>query len=260
MVRSAMRKFDLTHPPLPVRSALRWVLAFLVVATPLAAQNATPPDQNNALTRSELEAQAAAAESASDAAKAAAIRERLREGDFKVGDRVVVTVQGETFVTDTFTVRAGQLISLPNLPDISLRGVLRAELTDYLTREIGRYIRNPTVKTTSLIRVAVLGEVGNPGFFSVPADYLVSDVIMAAGGPTALADLKKSELRRDQKVLLDEDEMQQAIASGTTLDRLDVRPGDELHVGQQKKIDWWTAARTVGAILGIVGTVIALTN
>jgi protein involved in polysaccharide export with SLBB domain len=227
---------------------------------PLAAQEATPVDQNNTLTRTELEAQAATAERANDATKAAAIRERLRDGDFKVGDRVVITVQGETFVTDTFTVRTGQTISLPNLPDISLRGVLRAELTDYLTREIGRYIRNPSVKTTSLIRVAVLGEVSNPGFFSVPADYLVSDVIMAAGGPTALADLKKSELRREQKVVLDKDDMQQAIASGTTLDRLDVRPGDEFRVGQQKKIDWWTAARTVGAVLGVVGTIIALTN
>lgn len=259
MVRSAMRSFVFPHARVPVRHPFGWLVALLLVASPLAAQNGAPSDQN-VLSRSELEAQAAAAERENRASDAAAIRERLRDGDFKVGDRVVVTVQGETFVTDTFTVRAGQVISLPNIPDISLRGVLRAELTDHLTREIGRYIRSPSVKTTSLIRVAVLGEVRQPGFYSVPADFLASDVIMAAGGPSTLADLKKTEVRREQKVLLDKKEMQDAIASGMTLDRLDVRPGDEFVVGQQKKIDWWTAARTVGAVLGVVGTVIALTN
>src|SRR5918992_1433834 len=37
--------------------------------------------------------------------EAAALRARLREGDFEVGDRVVLTVRGDSALSDTFTVQ-----------------------------------------------------------------------------------------------------------------------------------------------------------
>ena len=56
------------------------------------------------------------------------------------------------------------------MPDISLQGVLRSELQDYLTTQLGKYIKRPEVQTTSLVRVAVMGSVNKPGFYQLPAD------------------------------------------------------------------------------------------
>lgn len=272
--RATMKTIDTIHHSrvTPTRAG-RAVAVAAFVATLLAgggelvAQN----NDNGALSRTQLEQLAAEAErdatSASSSSvrdqrrkEAETIRQRLRDGDFQVGDRVVVTVQGETFLTDTFTVRAGRLLSLPNLPDISMQGVLRSELASHLTREIGKFVREPSVKATSLIRIAVLGEVSQPGYYAVPADFLASDVIMAAGGPTAMAEMKKSELRRSGSVVVSKNELQRAIASGRTLDMLDVRPGDELVVGRRVQRDWRSIMYVVGAAVGLVGTIAALGN
>lgn len=261
MTGHAMQTIDSTHPTKPITRMALWAFllaAALILAAPLWAQ-AEEEDQG-LLSRKQLEAQLAAAERDSRSQEAAAIRQRLSEGDFQVGDRIVVTVQGETFLTDTFAVRAGRVVTFPNLPDISLQGVLRRELTDHLTREIGKYVRNPSVKATSLIRIAVMGEVARPGYYSVPSDFLASDAIMAAGGPTALAELKKTELRRGNSVLLTRAGMQQAIASGATLDKLDVRPGDEFVVGKKTQRNWQTIAYVAGSVLGLVGAIAALAN
>jgi hypothetical protein len=91
--------------------------------------------------------------------QAATIRARLRDGDFDVGDRILLSVRGDSTISDTVTVRAGRMIRLENIPDISLQGVLRSELQDYLTTQLSRYIKRPDVQTTSLVRVAVMGSV-----------------------------------------------------------------------------------------------------
>ena len=49
-------------------------------------------------------------------------RERLLEGDFKPGDEIILRVDGQGSASSgTFSVREKQLLTLPTLPDISLR-------------------------------------------------------------------------------------------------------------------------------------------
>ena len=60
--------------------------------------------------------------------EADALRARLRDGDFRGGDRIVLSVRGDSALTDTFTVHPGRTLRLPNLPELPLQGVLRAEL------------------------------------------------------------------------------------------------------------------------------------
>ena len=158
------------------------------------------------------------------------IRERLLEGDLQVGDQIALVVQGEPQFTDTLTVGPGRVISLPGVPDIALRGILRSEAQEHLTVELRKYVRDPSVRVQALIRMSVRGAVGNPGFYQVPAELLVSDAIMLAGGPSGMADPNKTEVRRAGSVLLTESEIQEAIIRGSTLDQLNLRAGDELIV------------------------------
>lgn len=209
-------------------------------------------------TRAELEAIASANERATgkDAderhREAAALRERLRDGDFNVGDRVVIQVFGaEKPVSDTFSVRAGRTLVLPDIPEISLGGVLRSELKQHLTTQIGRYVKDPTVRTIALVRLQVSGQVGRPGFYALPADVLLSDAIMAAGGPAQLADMAKSSVRRGSENVLSKDRFQTAVRNGSTLDQLNLRAGDELVIGQKRA---GLSVATLGTALGLASS------
>ncbi|MFN2325849.1 MAG: polysaccharide biosynthesis/export family protein [Gemmatimonadales bacterium] len=71
------------------------------------------------------------------------IRERLEEGDLQVGDQIQLTVLGEERFSGTFLIGAGRVLSLPGMPDIPLRGVLRAETQAYLTEQLQSQLRDP---------------------------------------------------------------------------------------------------------------------
>lgn len=242
-----------------------------IVSASVAAQGSRADSGQLPSTRQAIEARAADAERAArtgpedkrDAKRreAAALRARLKEGDFQVGDRIALTILGgDTAFTDTVVVRSGRVLMLPKFPPIPLAGVLHSEIESYLTTQLGRYIRHPTVQATSLVRVGVLGEVRSPGFFWVPTDILVTDAIMEAGGPTGNADVNKTTLDRGEDELWSDDEMREAIVSGKTLDQLNVRAGDALVVGERSRHNFIEILRAGGVVLGIALSIYAISR
>lgn len=206
--------------------------------------------------RADLEALAAG-----NGPQSASARERLANGDFRAGDRIAMVVQGEPTLSDTVTVRANQVVHLANMPDISLHGVLRSELQDYLRQQLGRYLRNPDVRAVSLVRVDVLGPVLRPGFYTAPADELVSDVVMQAGGLSAQADINRTVVRRGEVLVQPASRVQEALARGETLDQLDVRAGDAIVVGERPAGgNFIRVLEVVGAIAGIAVSVVLITR
>jgi protein involved in polysaccharide export with SLBB domain len=211
-------------------------LLFLLCPAAPSLSAAQAPDVRLALeSRARLEAEARAAESANRTAEAWLLRSRLASGDFQEGDRIVVTLQSNPASSDTMQVRAGKMLLFPRMSAVSLQGVLRSELTDTLRRHLSKYLTNPDVRATPLLPVAVLGSVRNPGFFYAPADFLVRDVIMRAGGPASDADLSKAIIRRAGKTIWDVNDVRVAIADGLSLDRLHLHAGDEIYVPPQRR-------------------------
>jgi protein involved in polysaccharide export with SLBB domain len=198
-------------------------------------------------TRAELQA---SLNSAKDEERAE-IQRRLTDGDFQPGDLIALTVIEESTLTDTFTVRSGRTLQLPNLPEISLKGVLRSELRPFLTGKVAEHIRNPQVDAVALIRVAVLGAVNRPGFYNVPAETPAAQVVMIAGGPNQNTDLKKVEVRRGEAVVIPRDAMTTAFAAGTSIDQLNVHGGDQIMIGQ-KSGGWRGTVQTVGLFTGLL--------
>lgn len=179
------------------------------------------------------------------------IRRRLQEGDFQPGDRIAIALDGGVKFRDTVVVRSGSTIVLPDLPEISLAGVLRSELHDYLLGEVKRYVRDPELETSPLIRLTVSGAVLHPGFYSIPADALLSDLVMAAGGPTANAAFSRSHLRRGTEPLPGED-VPAALREGLTVDALLLHSGDELMIGEKRQFNWATVTQFAVASAGLV--------
>jgi protein involved in polysaccharide export with SLBB domain len=177
-----------------------------------------------------------------------------------VGDRIYLRVLEDTALTDTFAVRAGKMLELPLMPEIPLTGVLRAELQPYLEGKIAQYVRNPTVEVTPLLRVAILGGVGSPGYYNLPADILLSDAVMLAGGPSGSMKLDESKVERLGVEIYDADAVQQALNQGVTLDRLSLVGGDVVEIGEDKLGRTESLLRTIGLLLAIPLSIAAVAS
>lgn len=234
-------------------------VALLVGGAAEAKAQSSPAGPSRDLeTREALEQQAQAAERQGRSGEAFLLRSRLQRGDFQEGDRIVINLLGTTTFHDTVTVRAGKLLPLPRMGDVPLEGVLRSELTSRVSSHLAKFLRDSSVRATPLLRLAVLGEVQQPGFYYVSADVLLSDVLMKAGGPGGDADLSKLEIRRAGETIWDAKSASAALAEGMSLDRLHLRAGDEILVGERRRRNWPQILQGGLAALSLVVGLIAL--
>ncbi|HEX5071880.1 MAG TPA: SLBB domain-containing protein [Gemmatimonadaceae bacterium] len=193
--------------------------------------------------------------------QAQVIRKRLAEGDFQTGHRILLFIAGDSALSDTFTVMSDQKLQLPNLPEISLAGILDSELQGYLATQLAKYIRDPSVRAQALLRVQVTGDVAKPGFYSIRTDTPVTDVVMNAGGPSQNAEMGKIELRRGSTTVVHRGGIQTAIQKELTMSDIGARSGDELYVPTKPGTSrWQKLAAITASVMGIVWAVAYLTN
>ncbi len=180
------------------------------------------------------------------------VRHRLEYGDFELGDRIVLSVAGEAELPDTLSVESGPMVTVPGFGDVPLDGVLRSEVEAHLTEALSRYIRSPNVRAEALMRLSVQGAVGRPGFYVVPAQMLLSETLMVAGGPTGSSNLDGLRIERGSQVVMQGSELQEAVRRGFTLDQLNLQAGDQVHVPAETPGGFFT---NVGLVVGIISSV-----
>jgi polysaccharide export outer membrane protein len=207
-----------------------------LAARPAAAQNPDSTAERLLATRGELKQAQARLSQGGEKDRANAVARRLTEGDFQPGDQILLDVQAESTLSDTFVVNPDRTLQLPppTIGTVSLNGILRSELEAHLTEYIARFVRNPVVKASPLVRLSVQGEVTRAGFYGVPVRAMLSDALMAAGGTTHDADLKKLKINRGGETIWKDTEVRQALASNLSLDQLGLRSGDEITIGKRR--------------------------
>jgi hypothetical protein len=193
----------------------------------------------------------------------ALLEDRLQDGDFRNGDQIQVIMSvpvtpGGTPINGIYTISPGQGLQLPGLPEISIRGVIRSEAQQYLEEQMTRLFRDQTIQVTPLIRLSMMGGIGNPGFYQVPADLPLPEVIMQAGGPSGAVDYDKSKIRRGGEEIWEGKEISRAIEAAKTPDQLNLRPGDEFEVGETPPKNWLQTLRTFAIIPGLILSFVAL--
>lgn len=220
--------------------------------TSIAASAQTSPGLLTS--REELSAAMARAEASGNPLQASALRQRLTDGDFQVGDRIILSYFSDVAHIDTLVVRAGRVVDLPGKTALPLSGVLRSELKPRLSDELLKFVKAQSIDAIPLTRIAVLGEVTRPGYFALRSDIPITDAIMLAGGPTGTADVQRSVVKRGSREYRSADETRQAVARGLTLDQFGLGAGDELVVGRQRQ----RFSSTMTAAMGLVGTLAAV--
>jgi len=182
------------------------------------------------------------------------LRARLRDGDFQPGDRIVLVTRGDSSSVDTLTVESDRTVAFRKLPAIPLNGVLRSELHDYLSEQLRKYVKRDVVSTTPLVAVGVLGDVLHPGFYRVPLQITMGDLLMIAGGPLPQADLTRVRVRRGQMTIVDERASRDAMVRRLPLGDLGIEPGDEVVLTQPPQRNWILITQIVGVATGLALT------
>lgn len=183
--------------------------------------------------------------------QAAAVRSRLERGDFIVGDRLDVTVEGSSPFRDTVTVSSSTDVLLGQFGRLSLAGVLRSEVAERVRVLVAGSVLDAAVTVQPFLRVAVAGSVGTPGYVLVSPDSRLDELLTLGGGPAADADLQRMEVVRGDVVILEPSAIISAIASGQTVAQLGVEQGDMLRL--RPRTPPWDRA----SVLQIVAVVVA---
>jgi protein involved in polysaccharide export with SLBB domain len=253
----------------PAIPGILLVLALLATAVPLTAQQQPDWDARRVqMSRAALEDLLASYEEVdrssaySDELRARArqeralVRSRLESGDFRVGDRITLQIQGESELSREYVLEDGPVLRLPEMGEVELAGVLRSELEEVLARHLSRYFHDTAVRATSTIRISVTGSVGNPGFLVVESRRLITDVLTDAGGLSGTADIKNIRIERGRDRIWTGEPLHSAIIEGRTLDELSLRAGDHIVVpgrAQERNAATWAfRILTPGFILFLI--------
>ena len=234
------------------RLAVFLLACVTVASTPCRAWGQTAPGLLSS--RDELTVAAVRADQSGDPLRAEAIRQRLKDGDFRIGDRIVFIMTSDIPHKDTLVVHTGLVIDLPGKAVLSVAGVLRSELKEKITAEVLKYVKAVDIEVIPLTRIGVLGEVLRPGFFALRSDLPITEAIMVAGGPTPSADIDRTIVKRASRAYRSAEETRQAVRSGLTLDQFGFDPGDELVVGRQPNI----ISPYINAVVGLTASVVGI--
>ena len=121
------------------------------------------------------------------------------------GDQLTVTLWGTTEGIYTFTVTREGNITLPKVGVVPVAGIRFGELEKTLKRHLSRYYANFSLSVAmgelKTVTVYVVGEVANPGSYSLPSLTTVYGALFAAGGPTKKGTMRSVQVLRSGKVV-----------------------------------------------------------
>ena len=163
------------------------------------------------------------------------------------GDEVHVQLYGKTsLAADIVVDRDGQL-SFPELGPITVAGLTFREMKDHVAREVeNRMIGvNLSVSMGRLrsIHIFILGEVFQPGRYTVSGLSTMSNALFVSGGVKKVGSLRNVQLKRDGRVVQVMDLYDLLLGGDTSSDQR-LMPGDVIFIPP------------VGPVAGVAGEVL----
>jgi protein involved in polysaccharide export with SLBB domain len=144
----------------------------------------------------------------------------------RAGDVLKVTVWGHEEYSGEFVVDEATRLQFPILGDLEAKNLTVAQLREKLRTGLEQIFKQPFVTIEPLFRMAVLGQVQNPGLYTVNPGLSVLDVVAMAGGPTQSGSLNKIGLLRSGEA------MRLSLNKGSLQD-IGIHSGDQIMVGRK---------------------------
>jgi len=161
--------------------------------------------------------------------------------EYKIGpeDQIKIFVDRHEELTTSMPVGPDGYISFPLLGNIKVSGYSRDELKNEIASKLSKYLKNPIVSVVieeyNSYKVAVLGEVENPGLYIMRSDPTVMHAMSMAGGPKETASLDEAYLKRAGSDDLIKLNLYELLVKGDMSKDLTLSPGDVIYVPQGTK-------------------------
>ena len=121
------------------------------------------------------------------------------------GDQLAITLWGRVEGTYRVDVDRNGEVTLPKVGVVKVWGLKFADIKDFLRQEFDKYFSdfdlNVTLSQLRTIRVYVVGEVVNPGSYSLSSLSTAFNALFAAGGPSSTGSMRAIKLIRNQAII-----------------------------------------------------------
>lgn len=149
------------------------------------------------------------------------------------GDTLNVQLYGSDNRTLNLTVGRDGTVSFPDLGPIELAGLdfeaARSLILDRIAEELIGVRGAVTLGRLRAINIFIVGEVANPGTFSVSALSTVTQALFVAGGVTDIGSLRNIQVRRGDEVVTNFDTYD-LLLSGDASEDIRLHSGDVVYV------------------------------
>ncbi|HSL72531.1 MAG TPA: polysaccharide biosynthesis/export family protein [Longimicrobiales bacterium] len=162
----------------------------------------------------------------------------------RAGDAVRIEIKYEPNLSGEFPVGADGAILLPTLGSQPVAGRSFDDVERALKQAYSAELRDPEIRITPLLRVAVLGEVRVPGVFLIDPTFSVADILARAGGLTPFASENSITIKRPSG------EVVGRFSLGAAVQQPPISSGDQILVGRRS----W-ASQNLGIFLSAAGSV-----
>ncbi len=163
------------------------------------------------------------------------------------GDRIALKIWNEPEMSDTFNISERGEAILPKLGAVHVTALPLAELQDSLRRAYAVYLRNPSVEIAVLRRIAVQGEVRQPGIYLADLTMGLPEIIARAGGYTEAGNPRNIVILRDGR------RIRYGREEGAALLASELQSGDQIFVRPRSALARNPVA-WIGGAIGLVGT------
>lgn len=168
------------------------------------------------------------------------------------GDVIRLMVWRVPEFSGDFAVADDGTILHPLLSEVRVAGVPPAQVRARLTEVLRRYESDPRFVFSVLHRVAIMGEVNQPGLYPLPGETTIPQAIAAGGGFTTTALASRVRVIRGGQTL-----MVDLRTPGAPGAEMRIRPGDRIEVPRQTNalrdylVPFATVVAAVGAVAGL---------
>ncbi len=151
----------------------------------------------------------------------------VQEYQLGPGDRLRISVYGETELTGEFVVGTTGVVSYPLIGDHPAEGKTVAEFTETLRTALQRYVLRPSmsVEVLNYRPFFILGEVQSPGTYPYAGGLNVMNAVATAGGFSYRADTRRVFIKHANEIA----EREYPLTSTTP-----VLPGDTVRVAERR--------------------------
>jgi len=149
------------------------------------------------------------------------------------GDQIELRVWGMVDFQDSLIVDRNGQIALPKVGVLNVSGLRYSQLESFLHTAIGRIYKNFELNVTMgqlrSIQIFILGQVNQPGMYTVSSLSTLVNALFASGGPSGTGTMRNIQLRRNDQVVAEFDiyDLQQ---KGDKSHDVKLLPGDVIYI------------------------------